>query len=348
MEQKEVKQLKAVDFFCCAGGVTNGFRKAGINVLGGIDIDGNYKETYEKNNEGSKFIQIDISELQPEDLARELGIKKDMDDLIFVGCSPCQYYTTIQTDKTKSTETRLLLEEFKRFVDYFNPAYIFVENVPGLETREGSPLSNFKIFLEKKGYAFKDKVVNAAHYNVPQNRRRYVLIASRLNKNITIPEGNKEDIITVKQAIGNLKPIPAGFRDNSDSKHWTAELRPINLERIKQTSHNGGTRLDWKNNDRLQLNCYKDKDHTFPDVYGRMYWNQPAPTITTKFHSISNGRFGHPEQNRAISLREGAILQSFPEDYKFYSKSMVITARMIGNAVPPNLAQSIATSIINS
>lgn len=337
----------AVDFFCCAGGVTNGFRKAGIKVLGGIDIDGNYKETYEKNNEGSKFIQIDISELRPEDLEGELGIEKDMDNLIFVGCSPCQYYTTIQTDKTKSTETKLLLEEFKRFVDYFNPAYIFVENVPGLETREGSPLANFKLFLKKKGYAFKDKIVNAAHYDVPQNRRRYVLIASRLDKNISIPAGNVGSMKTVKQAIGNLKPIPAGFRNNSSSKHWTAELTSINLERLKHTSHDGGTRLDWKNNEKLQLRCYKDKDHTFSDVYSRMYWNEPAPTITTKFHSISNGRFGHPEQDRAISLREGAILQSFPKNYKFYSNSMVIIARMIGNAVPPNLAKSIAVSIIN-
>jgi DNA (cytosine-5)-methyltransferase 1 len=341
------KKLKAVDFFCCSGGVTHGFRKAGIKVLGGIDIEGVYKNTYEKNNKGSKFLEADVAKLHPEDLISAFGISKDMDNLIFVGCSPCQYYTTIQTDKTKSTETKLLLEEFKRFVDYFNPAYIFIENVPGLETREGSPLANFKLFIQEKGYAFKDKIVNAAHYNVPQNRRRYVLIASRLDKNIVIPEGNKEDIKTVKQAIGNLKSIPAGFRDKSDLKHWTAELKPINLERIKNTSHNGGTRLDWKNIESLQLNCYKDKDHTFPDVYGRMYWDQPAPTITTKFHSISNGRFGHPEQDRAISLREGAILQSFPEDYKFYSDSMVIIARMIGNAVPPELSKAVAKTIIS-
>ncbi len=348
MKKTEIKQLLAVDFFCCAGGVTHGFRKAGIKVLGGIDIEVNYKDTYEKNNKGSKFIQIDISELQPEDLERELSIQKDMDDLIFVGCSPCQYYTTIQTDKTKSTETKLLLEEFKRFVDYFNPAYIFVENVPGLETKEGSPLANFKLFLDKKGYSFKDKVVNASHYNVPQNRKRYILIASRLHKNITIPTGKTNNIKTVKQAIGNLKSIPAGFRDDSNLKHWTAELKPINLERIKLTSHDGGTRLNWKNNEKLQLKCYKGKDNVFADVYGRMYWDQPAPTITTKFHSISNGRFGHPQQDRAISLREGAILQSFPLDYKFYSNSIGIIARMIGNAVPPNLAKMIATSIINS
>lgn len=342
----KTKKLKAVDFFCCSGGVTYGFRKAGIKVLGGIDIEGVYKKTYEKNNKGSKFLEADVAKLQPEDLVSAFGISKDMDDLIFVGCSPCQYYTTIQTDKTKSTETKLLLEEFKRFVDYFNPGYIFVENVPGLETREGSPLANFKLFLEDKGYAFADKIINASHYNVPQNRRRYVLIASRLNRDLSIPEGNKEDIKTVKEAIGGLKPIPAGFRDKSDSKHWTAELKPINLARIKHTSHDGGTRLDWKNIENLQLNCYKDKDHTFSDVYGRMYWDQPAPTITTKFHSISNGRFGHPEQDRAISLREGAILQSFPEDYKFHSDSMVVVARMIGNAVPPQLSKHIAKTIL--
>jgi DNA (cytosine-5)-methyltransferase 1 len=339
---KSIKQLLAVDFFCCAGGVTCGFRKAGIKVLGGIDIDGSYKDTYEKNNKGSKFIQSDIASLQPTDLERELDIKKNMDNLIFIGCSPCQYYTTIQTDKTKSTQTRLLLEEFKRFVEYFNPAFLFIENVPGLETKDGSPLANFKLFLKQKGFVFDDKVVNAAHYNVPQNRKRYVLVASRLKKIISIPEGNHQKIKTVKEVIGNLKPIQSGYKDNSSLKHWSAQLKPINLKRIKNTSHDGGTRIEWKDNEELQLDCYKGKDHTFSDVYGRMYWNKPAPTITTKFHSISNGRFGHPEQDRAISLREGAMLQSFPKSYKFYSDSLVTTARMVGNAVPPNLAATIA------
>lgn len=343
---KKVKELVAVDFFCCAGGVTCGFRKAGIKVLGGIDIDGSYKDTYEKNNTGSKFIQSDIATLQFETLEKELGIRKNMDNLIFVGCSPCQYYTTIQTDKTKSKQTKLLLEDFKRFVDYFKPAYLFIENVPGLETKKGSPLANFKSFLAENKYSFDDKIVNAAHYNVPQNRKRYVLIASRLEGKLTIPEGTK-DVKTVKEAIGDLIPIPSGYKDNSSLKHWSAKLKPINLTRIKNTSHDGGTRMEWKDNIELQLNCYKGKDNTFSDVYGRMYWNKPSPTITTKFHSISNGRFGHPEQDRAISLREGAMLQSFPMEYKFYSDSFVNIARMIGNAVPPLLAKGIAQIIIN-
>lgn len=344
------KLLKAVDFFCCAGGVTCGFRKAGIKVLGGIDIDKSFEETYKKNNKGSKFIHADVATLEPQDLEKKLRIKKDMDDLIFVGCSPCQYYTTIQTDKTKSVETRLLLEDFKKFVDYFNPAYIFIENVPGLETKDGSPLANFKLFLDEKKYVFDEKVVNAAHYNVAQNRKRYILIASRLKEkeNIVIPEVNCKKIKTVKKVIGNLKPISAGFKDKSNLKHWSAQLKPINLKRIKNTSHDGGTRIEWKDNPELQLDCYKGKDNTFPDVYGRMYWSQPSPTITTKFHSISNGRFGHPEQDRAISLLEGALLQSFPKSYKFYSDSLVTVAKMIGNAVPPELAKSIGKLIIKN
>jgi DNA (cytosine-5)-methyltransferase 1 len=343
---KKKKQLLAVDFFCCAGGVTCGFRKAGIQVLGGIDIDGAYKKTYERNNPGSTFIQADIAKLPLRSLHRRLGIKKNMDDLIFVGCSPCQYYTNLQTDKTKSTESRLLLEDFKRFVDYYNPGYIFIENVPGLDTKKGSPLANFKEFISLKGFVFDDKIVNAAQYNVPQNRRRYILVASRVKQKISIPSGDTKRIKTVRNTISCLKTITAGYRDKNILKHLSAKLKPINLKRIQSTSHDGGTRLEWKDNPELQLNCYKEKDSTFPDVYGRMYWDQPAPTITTKFHSISNGRFGHPEQDRAISLKEGALLQSFPYSYRFSSDSFITVARMIGNAVPPELAKSIGKSFI--
>lgn len=346
-----VKQeiLKAVDFFCCAGGVTSGFRKAGITVLGGIDVEGAYKETYEKNNHGSKFIQADIAKLSPRSLHKKLGIKKNMDDLIFVGCSPCQYYTNMHTDKTKSENSRMLLEEFRRFVDYYNPGYIFLENVPGLDTKQGSPLSEFKTFLKNKNpkYSFDEGIINAVEYNVPQNRKRYVLIASRVTTKVSIPKGNKK-IKTVKDAISSYPIIPAGYRDKENLQHWTAILEPINLKRIESTSCNGGSRLDWKNNNELQLKCYIDKDKTFPDVYGRMFWDKPSPTITTKFHSISNGRFGHPEQNRAISLREGATLQSFDKSYKFYSESIAIVARMIGNAVPPELAKNIGKAILKS
>jgi DNA (cytosine-5)-methyltransferase 1 len=342
------KNLKAVDFFCCSGGVTCGFRQAGINVLGGIDIDGAYKDTYEKNNKGSKFIEADIAQLQPEELIKRLSILPNMDDLIFVGCSPCQYYTNLQTDKTKSSTSKLLLEEFQRFVDYFRPGFIFIENVPGLERNEESPLSKFKAFLRERSYSFDDRVVNAAEYDVPQNRKRYVLIASRVTKNISVPKGDKNKRKTVRDAIGNFEKVPVGYNDKSESMHWTANIQPINLLRIKNTSHDGGNRLEWKDNPALQLKCYQGKDSTFSDVYGRMFWDQPSPTITTKFHSITNGRFGHPEQDRALSIREGATLQSFPNNYKFYAESIGVVAKMIGNAVPPELARKIALSIVKT
>jgi DNA (cytosine-5)-methyltransferase 1 len=347
MRRKKKHILKAVDFFCCAGGVTSGFRNAGIKVLGGIDIDSAYKETYEKNNKGSIFIQADVAQLEPIDLEKKLSIKQNMDDLIFVGCSPCQYYTNLQTDRTKSKESKMLLEEFQRFVKYFYPGYIFVENVPGLETKDQSPLAKFKNFLIEVGYTINDDVVNASNYNVPQSRRRYILVASRVAQKVVLPKG-KNTVKTVADVIADLPPIPAGYKDDNDLMHWSSNLDPINLERLQHTTHNGGTRLAWKNNKKLQLKCYIGKDKTFTDVYGRMFWNHPAPTITTKFHSISNGRFGHPEQDRGLSLREGAILQSFPRSYKFYSNNNGVIARMIGNAVPPELAKSIGSKLINT
>ena len=348
-KQKDIPILKAVDFFCCSGGVTHGFQTANIDVLGGIDIAGEYKETYELNNPGSKFIQADIATLQPHELESQLDIKKDMDNLIFIGCSPCQYYTTIQTDKTKSSKGRLLLEEFKRFVEYFSPGYIFIENVPGLEKKNGTPLSNFKDFLSERNYVFSDKVINAAEYNVPQNRKRYVLIATRVNNRIIVPKGHKSKSPTVRDAIGSFRPICSGYKDkNVERKHWTAGIKPINLKRLQKTKHDGGTRLEWKDDPELQLNCYVNKDMTFKDVYGRMHWDRPSPTITTKFFSISNGRFGHPEQDRALSLREGARLQSFPMNYNFISSNFSTVARMIGNAVPPQMAKKIGIALIKN
>ena len=335
--------LQAVDFFCSAGGVTVGFKQAGIDVLGGIDIDIKCKETYEKNN-NAKFLHADISKLKKRQLITQFKIKRNQDNLIFVGCSPCQYYSNINTDKTKSSETRLLLADFQEFVEYYNPGYIFIENVPGLDRKEDSPLSKFKKFLKKNNYSYDEGIINAKYFGVPQNRRRYILIASRVINNLLIPVADKKNIKTVKDTIGNtevFKPIKAGTYDKSDFIHTASSLSEMNIERLKLTPKDGGDHRAWSKKNKLQLNCYKDHDSHY-DVYGRMYWNKPAPTITTRFDSLSNGRYGHPEQNRAISLREGATLQSFPLDYKFYSTSKNTIAKMIGNAVPPELAKRIA------
>ena len=344
MARNKADGLQAVDFFCSAGGVTCGFKRAGIHVLGGIDIDPVCELTYQNNN-NVKYLCSDVSNLDKEILAQIFKIKKNQDNLIFVGCSPCQYYSNIKTDKTHSEKTRLLLEDFQEFVDYYRPGYVFIENVPGLNTNSESPLGRFKDFLSANKYVFDDAVVNAKYFGVPQNRRRYVLIATRVNAEIHLPKEDKKAIKTVQQAIGDFtkyRPIEAGTKDNTGFIHTSAGLSEINKKRLSQVPLNGGSRIAWT--DDVQLACYKNHDgHT--DVYGRMCWEKPSPTITTRFCSLSNGRYGHPEQLRAISLREGATLQSFPEDYIFYSRNQSAIAKMIGNAVPPLLAKAIGDAI---
>lgn len=335
-------QLKAVDFFCGAGGITCGLRQAGVNVLAGIDIDKESKETYEFNNPGSEFIAADISTLAVNSL-RNKGVGVADDNMIFVGCSPCQYYTIINTSKEKSEKTKSLLEDFQRFVDHYRPGYVFIENVPGLESNDQSPLEKFKSYLKKNKYFIDDSILNAGDFEVPQNRRRYVLVASRLKK-VKLPRERLKAKRTVRTAIGDYniyKPLSAGTRDESCFQHSVAGLQEINIKRLKRTQKDGGSRSDWKDDESLQLPCYRGKDGIFTDVYGRMFWDRPSPTITTKFFSISNGRFAHPDQNRAITIREGATLQSFPLSYVFKSASLAQQAKMIGNAVPPLMAKRI-------
>jgi DNA (cytosine-5)-methyltransferase 1 len=351
LNKATAKQLKAIDFFCGAGGVTCGFKLAGINVIGGIDIDPKFKNTYELNNKNSIFVNEDVSNLKPSRLKQFLPVSKNDDHLIFVGCSPCQYFSNLKSDKRKSKAGRLLLEDFKEFVLYYKPGFVFIENVPGLRTKAGSPLHRFKATLKKEGYTFDQKVLNAKYFDVPQKRRRFILVATRILEKIELPKQikSKNKIKTVADAIGDYKIFPQvnhGYKDQTDFQHSVARLTDLNLKRVETTPKDGGTRRAWKNDRTLQLECYKDHEGHY-DVYGRLFWNKPAPTITTRFIHTSTGRYSHPEQNRAISLREGATLQSFPLNYKFHSSSQGTIATMIGNAVPPKLAEAIGESILN-
>ncbi len=337
---KNANKLKAIDFFCSGGGMTYGMRMAGINVIAGIDNDPDVKETYEKNNPGTTFILADVFELTERDLAEYTGIKKNDDDLILIGCSPCQYWSIIRTDKKKSKKSKDLLKEFHRFVKYYNPGFVVVENVPGLEKKaEESGLKEFVDDLKSRGYHVHYDIFNLNEYGVPQTRKRFSLIASRVTDGIVKPE--KQDYKpVVEDFIGKhngFPEIPAGHVDKSDFQHTSAKLSKENLEIIKKTPKKGGISVKKRKH-------FKGKG--FPDSYSRMSWEKPAPTITTRFISFSNGRFGHPEEDRAISLREGATLQTFPKDYVFYAKTMTANARMIGNAVPPEFARRIGEAII--
>lgn len=343
-------KYKAIDFFCGGGGMTCGLRQAGIEVIAGVDFDIDCKETYEYNNPGSTFVYSDITKLELDYFERTFNVSKNDDNLMLIGCSPCQYYSIINTKKKKSKKTKNLLLDFSKFITYYNPGYVLIENVPGIETRTDSVLPRFLSFLKKKGYEFVVKdVIDMSYYGVPQSRKRFSLIASRVKKVSLPPKDETQSLLKDYISAENGFPVIfAGHKDESDFNHTVAGLNEINMRRLAKTEKDGGTRMGWKDDPELQLACYIGKDNSFKDVYGRMAWNKPASTITTKFFNISNGRFAHPEQDRAISLREGATLQTFPKSYVFKTQSIAATAKLIGNAVPPEYAKRVGLSIINN
>lgn len=346
--------MRAIDFFCGGGGMTNGLIQAGINVVAGVDLDPEAKETYEANNAPARFVNADITKLPLDYFEKEFDIHPNDDEMIFVGCSPCQFYSIIRSSKEKSRKTKDLLLYFEKFVEYYKPGYVLVENVPGIMSNKESILNDFLQKLEELGYGNKENgrcvydVVNMKNYGIPQNRRRFSLIATRLDRQVHLPE-HESNIMTVRDAIGDNEFFPiisAGEKDSNTTRfHSAKSLSELNILRLENTPEDGGTRLAYKDNKELIQKCYIGHDNSFSDVYGRLYWDRPSPTITTKFLSISNGRFGHPVQNRGLSIREGATLQSFPFNYEFKTDSLIVAARLIGNAVPPMFARKIGEVI---
>lgn len=342
--------MRVVDFFCGGGGMSSGLTEAGLNVIGGLDNDPRVAATYRENHPNADFLLEDVSKIVPAELSHRFGLQPLDDELLLVGCSPCQYWTLLNTDRSKSKSTAFLLDYFKKVVEFLRPGYVLIENVPGLSKKPDSPINKFKRRLKSLGYHLSDDVLDCSDFGVPQKRLRYVLIASRIHQ-VSLPDPITKNAVTVRQAIGDeelFRPIGAGFFDDTPYFHSTANLSKLNLERIKATPTDGGNRLAWKDRPELQLDAYKGKDRYFTDVYARVYWDRPAPTITTKFISFSNGRFGHPEQNRALSIREGAALQSFSSEFSIISKSITDAARIIGNAVPPKFAEALGRQILGS
>lgn len=355
MKEKDIyksTRLKAVDFFCSGGGMSYGMQKAGIQILAGIDFDKNCEDTYRANIKGADFFPDNVFDLKEEKLEEKLSLKKDDDDLILIGCSPCQFWSIINTDREKAAKSKDLLREFKRFVEYFNPGYVVVENVPGvLHRKEESGLDEFIKWLEINKYKVHFDVHEVSNYGVPQHRKRFTLIANRITSIEIIPIMSKGKKITVRDVIGEKNGFPKvshGYKDETEFLHTVSRLDEINLKRLAITPKDGGDRLVYAFDKELAPPCHYGKTDSFRDIYGRMWWDRPSPTITTKFFSMSNGRFAHPEEDRALSIREGATLQSFPLTYKFKGTSIANIARMIGNAVPPKYATAIGKAIINN
>lgn len=335
----------AIDLFCGIGGLTKGLTLSGIRVRAGIDIDDTCRFAYEKNN-AAEFLNLDITELDGEYLKKLYPANTTK---ILVGCAPCQpfsRYSIRYRKKGQPDEKWKLLYSFSRLVQEVQPEIVSMENVPELANK--SVFTDFVFTLRNLSYYVYWEIVFCPDYGVPQNRKRLVLLASKLNKITLIPPlYNPDNYPTVRQAIGSLPKLGHGEQDAHDLLHRACRLSSINLQRIKQ-SVPGGTWRDWDEN--LQLKCHKKASgKTYPSVYGRMCWDEPSPTITTQFYGYGNGRFGHPDQNRALSLREGAILQSFPPDYVFIDADHPSSRRdigiHIGNAVPVELGKAIGISI---
>ncbi|MEO6233463.1 MAG: DNA cytosine methyltransferase [Ferruginibacter sp.] len=341
----KIPLISGVDLFCGVGGLTHGLIKSGITVRAGIDLDSSCKYAYEVNN-NAKFIEADISKVTGQEIKKYW---KEDEIKILVGCAPCQPFST-HANKVQGKEQGNkwnLLNEFIRLVEETTPDIISMENVTNLSNKQ--VFKNFVSNLEKLNYQVKYKNVYCPDYGIPQKRRRLVLLASRLGSLNLIPATHdRKNYKTVRDAVAHLEHIECGERSAKDKLHFTTKLTDINLKRIKASVPNG-TWEDWDKN--LWLECHKkESGKTYKAVYGRMSWDEPSPTITTQFYNYGTGRFGHPEQDRALTIREASILQSFPAKYQFVEKGneplLTRIGTHIGNAVPVDLGFVIGKSII--
>lgn len=346
----EVDQCTVVDLFAGAGGLTHGFVCEGFHVAAGIDADPNFQYVYEHNNHGARFVCEKIENVSAEKVSSYYpkGHIK-----ILAGCAPCQPFSAYTRVKERHQSWELLYE-FARLIEQVHPDIVTMENVPRLKTFDGGTVFfDFLTVLKKCGYQDVEnswRIVYAPDYGVPQTRKRLILIASKWGQvEFLRPSHQPDKYNTVADAIKHLNPLAAGEFDPDDPVHVAMGLSSTNLKRIRY-SKPGGTWHDWP--EELQAACHrKQSGQTYKNVYGRMRWDEPAPTITTQCYGFGNGRFGHPEQDRAISMREAALLQTFPIDYQFFNPEqtkrppMTKLATMIGNAVPVALSRMIAKSI---
>ena len=345
MKENVTNNIAAIDLFCGVGGLTHGLIKAGVPVIAGYDLDDQCKYAYEHNN-NAKFFSKDIKDVTANELQ---NLFPENAEKVMVGCAPCQTFST-HTHKIPSRDKDVkwgLINEYLAKILEVMPSVVSMENVPGLA--KYPIFRDFVKSLEKAGYNVFYKVVYCPDYGIAQSRRRLVLMASLYGDiELIPPTHDKSNYPTVRDVIGSQPEISSGEQHQSDPLHKAAGLSEISAKRIR-ASKPGGTWLDWP--EELRADCHKkDSGSTYKSVYARMKWNSLAPTITTQFYSYGTGRFGHPEQHRALSIREGALIQTFPKTYQFIEKSAPVQflnlCRMIGNAVPVRLGEVIGLSIL--
>ena len=339
-------QAKVIDLFCGAGGLTYGLELAGLKVVEGVDVDALCQHPYETNT-NARFVLKSVIDYAGDDAEAAWSGAKHR---VLVGCAPCQPFSTYtQGTRGKHRRKWVLLNRFAELVHETTPDIVSMENVTLLQQTEA--FRQFVKHLEQLQYQVTHQIVDCRTYGAPQMRKRLVLLASRHGPISVLPASHEDpsDWRDVASAIAHLPRLSAGAVDDKDPLHRASRLSHINTQRIR-ASIPGGSWRDWPRH--LVADCHRrSTGKSYPGVYGRMEWGKPAPTITGQCFGYGSGRFGHPDQDRALTLREAAILQTFPADYEFTCSDrpfpgMKVVGRMIGNAVPPLLGHVIGNSIL--
>jgi DNA (cytosine-5)-methyltransferase 1 len=339
--------VAVVDFFSGCGGTSLGLRDAGFEIIAGLDNDPDAAETFRSNFSEASFIERDIRKVTVEDVA---ALIPSGGPTLFSGCAPCQPFSKqnrFRSSRPDPKDRYDLLTEFQKFVSALLPEFVVIENVPGLQkVGTSGPFARFLDVLKRHQYRSEWSVLPASNFGVPQTRRRLVLVAAR-NRPVRLPSAEYgprlKPFSVVRDYIWGLPPLRVGEVNAEDPDHAAMDLSELNLRRISATAEGKG-RESWPSD--LILDCHRGHNgHT--DVYGRLAWDKQASAITTRCLSYSNGRYGHPVENRAISLREAACLQTFPRTF-FFSGSLLSKGRQVGNAVPPLLAKAIGSAILKA
>lgn len=355
-------KFKAIDLFCGAGGLSIGLKKSGFRVCLGVDIDEKALKTYKCNLKRTKVLKEDIKKVTGEKITELTGINRH-DNFLLAGCPPCQGFSSLGK-RDASDEKNELVYEYVRIINELEPSFILMENVPGMSTGVGKEIFKKVVKELEENYHVEYDTLNAADFGVPQIRKRLVLHGIRNDvydnlgldkekqKILPKPTHSKEKKkgykkwVTVRKAISDLPILEAGDSYNDDiiKNHRARSLSETNIERLQEIRLHGGKRE--MISEKLQLKCHKKENVSYTDTYGIIDPDKPAPTITSGCTIISKGRYCHPTQNRGLSIREAARLQSFDDKFEFQG-NMGEMSLQIGNAVPPKLAQASGKIVIN-
>jgi DNA (cytosine-5)-methyltransferase 1 len=339
--------LTAVDLFCGAGGLSRGLADAGIAVLAAADNWAPAQRTYEANF-GHPFLRADLGDEHPEAVADALDLPAGPD--IVVGGPPCQGFSIQRIGGDADARNDLVLR-FAALALALGPRAVVMENVPGLLGKRGAAIAGRYVqMLAAAGYRTSHHRLNAVDYGVPQLRRRVVFLSWREGDGPLAPPRPSVAAgshVTVAQAIGDLPSPPTDLTPHPDDPlHRRTRLSRLNEERLRHIPPGGGFEhlpVD------LRVACHRDGPGRIGhrNVYGRLHPHEPSVTITARFDSFTRGKFAHPWEDRNITLREGARLQSFPDDHAFHGTQEEVAA-LIGNAVPPVMAHAVAEAVARS